>query len=73
MVPAPRTPQRNPLGVLWREIKRAIVDICFDGSDQIRPTIIRMLRRGEVAIVSLFRYMPEVIDCRNPVPGAGAA
>ena len=50
----PRTPQHNPIEVLWREIKRAIADIYFGGIDQMRAAIIRMLRRGEVAIVSLF-------------------
>ncbi len=58
---------------LWREIKRAIADICFGGIDRMRAAIIRMLRRGEVAIAGLFRYMLEAMDCRNPVPGACAA
>ena len=69
----PRTPQHNPIVVLWREIKRAIADVYFGGIDQMRTAIIRMLRREEVAIVSLFRYMLEAMDCRNPVPGACAA
>ena len=44
---------------LYREIKRAIADICFGGIDRMRTAIIRMLRRGEAAIISsLFRYVP---------------
>ncbi len=68
----PRTPQHNPIEVLWREIKRAIADVYFGGIGQMRAAIIRMLRRGEVAIVRLFRYMLEAMNCRNPVPGACA-
>ena len=66
----PRTPQHNPIEVMWREIKRAIAGIYFGGIDQMmRTAIIRMLRRGEVAIVSLFRYMLEAMDCGSPVAG----
>ena len=55
----PRTPRHNQMGVLWREIKRAIADICFGGIDRMRTAMIRMLRRGEAAIISsLFRYVP---------------
>ena len=70
----PRTPRHNQIGVLWREIRRAIADICFGGIGRMRTAIIRMPRRGEVAIISsLFRYVLEAMDCRNPVPGACAA
>ena len=59
---------------LYREIKRAIADVCFGGIDRMRTAIVRVLRRGEAAIISsLFRYMLEAMDCRNPVPGACAA
>ena len=65
--------QHNPIEVLWREIKRAIAGVYFGGIDQMRTAIIRMLRRWEVAIAGLLRYMLEAMDCRNPVPGACAA
>ena len=71
-----RTPQHNPIEVLWREIKReikrAIADIYFGGIDQTQMAIIRMIRRGEVAIVSLFRYMLKAMDCGSPVVGSCA-
>lgn len=67
-----RTPQHNPIEVLWREIKRAIAGVYFGGIDQMRTAIIRMLRRGEVAIVSLFRYMLEAMGCGGPVAGSCA-
>ena len=59
---------------LYREIKRAIADVCFGGIGRMRTAMIRVLRRGEVAIISsLFRYVLEAMDCRNPVLGACAA
>ncbi len=69
----PRTPQHNPIEVLWREIKRAIADVYFGGIEQMRTAIIRMLRRGEVTTLSLFQYMLEAMDCRNTVAGACAS
>ena len=58
---------------LYREIKRAIADICFGGIDRMRTAIIRMPRRGKVAIVSsLFRYVLEH-DCRRAVSHARVA
>lgn len=65
----PRTPQHNPIEVLWREIKRAIADIYFGGIDQMRTAIIRMLHRDEVAIVSLFRYMLRPWTAATPWQG----
>ena len=38
----PRTPQHNQMGVLWREIKRAIADIYFDGIGRMQTAMIRM-------------------------------
>ena len=44
------TPQLNPLGAEWWEIKAAIPDIFFDGLEKMRAAIRRMIRSGEMPI-----------------------
>ena len=50
----PRTPQHNPIGIQWREIRRAIADIFFGGFDEMQKRIRQLLHSGEVPIVKLF-------------------
>ena len=38
----PRTPQHNPIEMLWREIKKAILNTYFDGEDEMKERIARL-------------------------------
>ena len=44
----PRTPQHNPIEMLWREIKKAISNTYFEGEDEIKERIARLVGEGGV-------------------------
>ena len=66
---------REPLaGALRHEIKAAHRRHTHSGGTcRMRTAATRMIRRGEAAITSPLRDMPEATDCRGTLAGAGAA
>ena len=74
----PRTPQHNPIEMLWRELKRAISDTFFGGSDEMKERITLLVESGEVPRIKLLWYMLEAIGVTGgtrtaALPGSGAA
>ena len=53
----PHTPQMNPIGIEWREIKRAVADIFFGGLDELREPTTRMPANEEIAMVRLYDWL----------------
>ena len=53
----PHTPQHNPIGVEWRESKRAISEAFFGRFDKLQERIRQLLRSGEVPIVKILDYV----------------
>ena len=58
----PYTPQHNPIEIVWRELKRAIAGRYFDKFKEMRKTIRRLIKSGEVATVKLLWYMLDAIS-----------
>ena len=56
------TPQHNPIEIVWRELKRAIAGRYFDKFKEMRKTIRRLIKSGEVATVKLLWYMLDAIS-----------
>ena len=57
----PRTPQHNPIEMLWRELKRAISDTFFGGSDEMKERITLLVESREVPRIKLLWYMLEAV------------
>ena len=56
----------NPIEILWREIKRAIAGRYFGDYDKIHDVTHSLIKSGEVATTSLFKYMLDAIqECRK--------
>ena len=55
----PRTPQHNPIEMLWRELKRAISNTFFNGSDEMKKRITLLVKSGDVPRIKLLWYMLE--------------
>ena len=55
----PRTPQHNPIEMLWREIKKAISNTHFDWEDEMKERITRLVGEGGIPRIRLFWYMRE--------------
>ena len=66
----PRTPQHNPIEMLWREIKKAISNTYFDGEDEMKERIARLVGEGGIPRIRLLWYMREAV-C--PAEGARPA
>lgn len=49
----PHTPQLDPIGAEWREIKAAVAGIFFDCLEKMRDAIRRMIRNGEMPMVKM--------------------
>ncbi|MXY38142.1 MAG: hypothetical protein F4Y51_04545 [Cenarchaeum sp. SB0664_bin_35] len=52
----------NPIEILWREIKRAIAGRYFRDYDKMHGVIHSLIKSGEVATASLFKYMLDAIQ-----------
>ena len=57
----PRTPQHNPIEMLWRELKRAISNTFFGGSDEMKERITLLVESGEIPRIRLLWYMLEAV------------
>ena len=57
----PRTPQHNPTEMLWREIKKAISNTYFDGEDEMKERIARLVGEGGIPRIRLLWYMREAV------------
>ena len=57
----PRTPQHNPIEMLWREIKKAISNTYFDGEDEMKERIARLVGEGGIPRIRLLWYMREAV------------
>ena len=69
----PRTPQHNPIEMLWREIKRAIADTLFGGFDRLQERIRKMLDSEGVPRTRLFRYMLDAMGYQKGSEETGSA
>ena len=56
---SPRTPQHNPIKMLWREIKKAISNTYFDGEGEMKERIARLVGEGGIPRIRLLWYMRE--------------
>ena len=57
----PHTPQHNPIEMLWREIKKAISNTYFDGEDEMKERIARLVGEGGIPRIRLLWYMREAV------------
>ena len=55
----PRTPQHNPIEMLWREIKKAISNTYFDEEGEMKERIARLVGEGGIPGIRLLWYMRE--------------
>ena len=59
----PHLPTHNPIEIFWRDLKRAIKSRYYEGGfKQMRKSIGRLVRDGEVKVTKLFQYMLDAIE-----------
>lgn len=65
----PYTPQLNPIETLWRDLKRALAGSYFNTIDELKETIMKIVRNNELQPPKLMNYMlPEGIkDTPKPM------